>query len=789
MKAVIYARYSSDSQREESIEGQIRECTAFAGKNGITVLRHYIDRAFSAKTDNRPEFQNMIKDSGKRLFDMIIVWKLDRFARNRYDSARYKAALKKNGVKVVSATEVISDGAEGIILESVLEGYAEYYSADLSEKVVRGMTENALKCKYNGGTLPIGYQIDSEQYFQLDPLTAPFVREAFQRYDEGATMTQIRDWLNEQGVKNTRGQKMSYNSVQHLLSNRRYIGEYTYRDIVVPDGIPAIVPQDLFDRVQEKLAKNRKAPARHKAEDDYLLTTKLFCGYCGAYLCGESGTSHTGNVHHYYKCVSVKKKRTECHKKSVRKEWIEDLVVNETMKMVMDDKAIEAIVSMLMDLQDRENVNLPLYEQQLREADTAIQNLLNAIQQGILTKSTKSRLEELEATKEELETRIACEKLAKPKVSAEFMTFWLHRFRKLDVRQKSHRKMLIDTFINAIFLYDDKMVITFNYKDGTDTITFDDLKTALADMKTGSDLDCSTAGEEGILLADIVGYPDLKNAKELAEQHDYVKQYRNHLKIGGYKIILDGSPQGRTAWMSRPYEDAEDGYRGYPVYGDEELQRYVDTAYREDMQLLAHCNGDAAAEQFLNAAEKAAAEIPDAGGKVKDIRPVMIHAQFAREDQIRRMPEISMIPSFFAAHTYYWGDVHLKNFGQERAEHISPVKTAADAGVIYTLHQDTPVIEPDMLETVWCAVNRITKSGVRLAQEEAVSCLDALKGVTVNAAFQYHEEQEKGSIEEGKRADLIILSEDPLQVHPDRIRGITVLETIKDGEAVYRKDQ
>ena len=154
MKAVIYARYSSDNQREESIEGQIRECTAFAEKNGITILRHYIDRAFSAKTDNRPEFQNMIKDSGKRLFDMIIVWKLDRFARNRYDSARYKAALKKNGVKVVSATEVISDGAEGIILESVLEGYAEYYSADLSEKVVRGMTENALKSRYNGGTLP-----------------------------------------------------------------------------------------------------------------------------------------------------------------------------------------------------------------------------------------------------------------------------------------------------------------------------------------------------------------------------------------------------------------------------------------------------------------------------------------------------------------------------------------------------------------------------------------------------------------------------------------------------------
>ena len=305
-------------------------------------------------------------------------------------------------------------------------------------------------------------------------------------------MKEVRDALNAKGVTNQRGGELTFNSIQHMLNNRRYMGEFSYRDVVIPDGIPAIVPQDLFDRVQEKLAKNKKAPARHKAEDDYLLTTKLFCGYCGAYLCGESGTSRTGNVHHYYKCVSVKKKRQECHKKSVKKGWIEDLVVGETMKMVMDDTAIEAIVSMLMDLQDRENVNLPLYEQQLREADTAIQNLLNAIQQGILTKSTKGRLEELEATKEELETRIACEKLAKPKISAEFMTFWLHRFRKLDVRQQSHRKMLIDTFINAIFLYDDKMVITFNYKEGTKTITFAELQEAISN-KNGSDLDCLAA--------------------------------------------------------------------------------------------------------------------------------------------------------------------------------------------------------------------------------------------------------------------------------------------------------
>lgn len=494
MTAVIYARYSSDNQREESIEGQLRECTAFADKNGITVLRHYIDRAVSAKTDNRPEFQNMIKDSGKKLFDMIIVWKLDRFARNRYDSARYKAQLKKNGVKVVSATEVISDGAEGIILESMLEGFAEYYSVDLSEKVVRGMTDNALKCMFNGGTLPMGYQIDADQHFQIDPVTAPYILDAFKRYDKGATMTEIRDWLNEQGMKNTRGNPLTYNSVQHLLKNRRYIGEYQYREIIVPDGIPAIVPLDLFERVQAKMAKNKKAPARHKAEDDYLLTTKLFCGYCGAYLCGESGTSRTGIVHHYYKCVSVKKKRKECHKKPVKKVWIEDLVVSAAMEMIMDDDAIEAIVSMLMDLQEQDNTNIPLYEQQLQETNAGIRNLLNAIQQGILTKSTKERLEELEAAKEELENRLANEQLSKPpKISAEFMTFWLHRFRKLDVTKQSHRKMLIDTFINAIFLYDDKMLITFNYKDGTKTITFGEAKEAAEKAASGSDLDCSTA--------------------------------------------------------------------------------------------------------------------------------------------------------------------------------------------------------------------------------------------------------------------------------------------------------
>ena len=349
MTAVIYARYSSDNQREESIEGQIRECTAYAEKNGITVVKHYIDRAISAKTDNRPQFQQMIKDSERKLFDIVLVWKLDRFARNRYDSARYKTQLKKNGVKLMSATEVISDGPEGIILESVLEGYAEYYSADLAEKVVRGQTENVLKGRCNGGRGTFGYTLDAERRFHIDPGTSPFVLEAFKRYKEGATMKEIRDWMNLEGVKNPVGGAMTYNSVEHMLKNRRYIGELKFRDIVVPDAIPPLVPMELFEEVQVKISKNKKAPARRKAEDDYLLTTKLFCGHCGALMFGESGTSRTGDVHRYYKCAAAKKRKS-CNKKAVRKQWLEDLVVSETMKLIQNDAVIDSLVAAVMEL-------------------------------------------------------------------------------------------------------------------------------------------------------------------------------------------------------------------------------------------------------------------------------------------------------------------------------------------------------------------------------------------------------------------------------------------------------
>ena len=264
MKAVIYARYSSDSQREESIEGQLRECTEYAERNGITILRSYIDRALSARTADRPEFQNMIKDSEQKLFDVVLIWKLDRFSRDRYDSAHYKRILKKNGVKVVSVKENISDGPEGIILESMLEGYAEYYSAELSEKIQRGQKENALKCKNNGGNTPLGYVVGTDGVLAVDPLTAPLVTEIFTRYDSGESISEITASLNGRGLKTKKGKAFKIGGVSLILKNRKYIGEYQYGSVIIPKGIPAIIDDDLFDRVQRRMAFNKKAPAKPK---------------------------------------------------------------------------------------------------------------------------------------------------------------------------------------------------------------------------------------------------------------------------------------------------------------------------------------------------------------------------------------------------------------------------------------------------------------------------------------------------------------------------------------------
>ena len=503
MKAVIYARYSSDNQREESIEGQLRDCMQYAEYNDIQVVGSYIDRAMSAKTDNRPNFQQMIKDSAKRLFDVIIVWKLDRFARNRFDSAYYKNILKKNGVRVISAKESISEGAEGIILESVLEGYAEYYSVELAEKVNRGMTDNALKAMSNGGITPLGYYLDDEQHLQIDERKAPFVKEIFQRYADGEMIKTIIDDMNARGVgitvrmKKKAGKKayekpLGYNNVRRMLSNRKYIGEYRFKDIVIEDAIPAIIDKDLFEKVQKRIAVNTRAPAIHKAEDEYLLTTHLFCGKCKAMMIGDSGKGKKGTVYHYYKCVNTKKRHT-CDKKAIGKEKIENAVIKAVMDKIMDDKLMEQLSYKLYDLQMQGSSILPALQAQLSDVESGIDNMLNAIQQGIVLESTKKRLSDLENRKKELEIEIAQEQIKHPLLTREQIEFGLTRFRKLDLSTQKGRRALIDGFVNTIYLFDDYAIITCNYKEGEEKITFEDIEDSeLGDyIKNKPEQECS----------------------------------------------------------------------------------------------------------------------------------------------------------------------------------------------------------------------------------------------------------------------------------------------------------
>ena len=503
MKAVIYARYSSDNQREESIEGQLRDCMQYAEYNDIQVIGSYIDRAMSAKTDNRPNFQKMIKDSAKRLFDVVIVWKLDRFARNRFDSAYYKNSLKKNGVRVISAKESISEGAEGIILESVLEGYAEYYSVELAEKVNRGMMDNALKAMSNGGITPLGYYLNEEQHLQIDEKKAPFVREIFQRFADGEMIKSIIDDMNARGVgitvrmKKKAGKKayekpLGYNNVRRMLSNRKYIGEYRFKDIVIENAIPAIIDKGLFEKVQKRIAVNTRAPAIHKAEDVYLLTTHLFCGKCKAMMIGDSGKGKKGTVYHYYKCVNTKKKHT-CDKKAISKEKIENAVIKAVMNKIMDDKLMEQLSYKLYDMQMQDSSILSALQAQLSEVKSSIDNIPNAIQQGIVLESTKKRLSDLENRKKELEIEIAQEQIKHPLLTREQIEFGLTRYRKLDLSTQKGRRALIDGFVNTIYLFDDYAIITCNYKEGEEKITFEEIEESeLGDyIKNKPEQECS----------------------------------------------------------------------------------------------------------------------------------------------------------------------------------------------------------------------------------------------------------------------------------------------------------
>lgn len=453
----LYLRFSSERQREQSIEGQLRDCRTFCKLNSYRITAIYVDRATTARKDveKRVHFQEMIRDSEKKPWEYVVVWKLDRFARNRTDSALFKFRLRKNGVKVISATENISEKPEGIILEAVLEGMAEFYSADLSQKITRGMRESALKCHSIGGHVPLGYKIEDHKLV-INPATAHIVQEAFELYANGETVADICRMFNAKGYRTAKGVEFNRNSFKSMFRNKRYIGVYTYKDIEVEDGVPAIIDKELFETVGRRLSKNAEAPARGKAKVDYLLAGKLFCGHCGGSMNGESGTSKTGAIYNYYTCYTRKRKHA-CDKKPLKKDWIEYIVAQDAMELLTDDTIQEmadmAISQTEQDL--RENTRIPELTERMKETESGIANITKAIEKGVASDALMNRLMELEKEKKNLLRLLAEEEKYVCKIERSQIVYWLTEFKGGRIEDERYRRIIIDLMVNSVTVWDE----------------------------------------------------------------------------------------------------------------------------------------------------------------------------------------------------------------------------------------------------------------------------------------------------------------------------------------------
>lgn len=461
---VIYARYSSHAQRDVSIEQQVADCEAYCRLNNLNVVKVYADRHLSGTTDQRPQFQQMIKDAARGGWSYVVTWKVDRFARNRYDSATYKYRLKKHGVRVLYAKECIPEGAEGILLESVLEGSAEYYSANLSQNIRRGIHYNALECKVNNGSMPFGYCKGEDGRFAINEAEAEIVREVFRKVAEGVPFVDLCNELNGRGVRTKRGGLWNKSSFKRMLVNETYTGVYKYADVRVEDGVPAIVDKALFLEVGERL-KNKKNPqGRHRENGEYMLTGKLFCGLCGSPMIGVAGTGEHGDMHYYYSCRNHRTGH-ECPKKNVVRDWLEQVIVDATLDTVLQDGVISWLTDQVMDYQEREanSAQLLSLRDELAANQKATANVMKAIEAGIITLTTKSRLEELEAEAVRLNNAIIMEEASITKVDRKTVIYWLESFRSGDRNDKAFRHKVIDSFVAAVYLWDDRIRVVFNY--------------------------------------------------------------------------------------------------------------------------------------------------------------------------------------------------------------------------------------------------------------------------------------------------------------------------------------
>ena len=472
--AVVYARYSSHGQTEQSIEGQIAAAQKYAEQHGYTIIHVYADRAMTGRNDDREQFQKMLSDTAMHQFGVILLWKIDRFGRNREEIAFNRYRCKKNGVRVERVAEDVPDGPEGVILDSVLEGMAEYYSLQLAQNVRRGQRESAKKSMSIGGNKMLGYIVNPEtKRYESDPKTASYVTEIFKRYANGETISEIVAWLNAQGIRTTRGSEFTVNSLHRLLKNEKYTGVYIFHDIRNEGGMPALTDRATFDKVQEMLKVNRRAPARVWSKTEYLLTDKLFCGHCGETMVGESGHGRNGIKHSYYTCLNRKKKKS-CDKKPVRQDVIEPLVLKAIGKLLENPATLENITDQVWAAYERSDTSgdtIKALDKQIADVDRALSNVMKAIEMGIINEMTKTRMDELTNQKQALSTARAEAGLTEGfKLTRDMILFFLQEISALDMADRDSQKRLIKTFVNAIYLYDDHFDIAFNYTDNGNAV-------------------------------------------------------------------------------------------------------------------------------------------------------------------------------------------------------------------------------------------------------------------------------------------------------------------------------
>ena len=511
MKVAIYARYSSVSQREVSIEEQVNYCTNYAKRHKYTVVKIYRDKAMSGKTDDRPQLQELLTDSSTHMFQAILVYSIDRFSRNLRLGQVNLHILNENGVRLISATEDFPDGAPGTLFKNMMMCYAQFYSDELSEKIRRGIRYNAENGIYNGGGISLGYRVGPDKRFEVDPDAAQVVQSVFEMYADGKTVAEIVNILNKQGKITSKGVPFNKNSLHDMLHNKRYIGYSVYKDEEYPGMMPQIISEELFNKVQERLAVNKKARAHSKAKEEYLLTTKLYCGYCKKMMTGFSGTGKQGKIYRYYICNGTKERPKTCDKKRVNKNYIEDLVVRECRRLLSAEN-IRRIAKEVMTMAsaEKDTSELKRLKKLLIENERKQKNTIDAITESDIEsvrKALGAKIPELEEEHRGLEQLIAKEEEVYPTLTEEEILFFLNALKKGRVDDVKYCKMLISVFVNRIYLYDDRITITFNSGDKPVTVN-DEM---LSDLEAREEEYKALFDKDRVLFFDGSGPPRLRN--------------------------------------------------------------------------------------------------------------------------------------------------------------------------------------------------------------------------------------------------------------------------------------